>query len=305
MKKIIIIILFIICALVVWQFFFKSTDQPETIPEPAPVSSGNIATVTLPIPEKKERNQDSVPEFQEQSDDDIISDEKSTFSESLSESSQKTTETCDDLANEVEDMLTYLNQTKYLRDILEEESIKDIFTNALNRIAKNTPIPVGEGKSPDLIVKNIFHFFRQLDAIEINTIKLILKHEADDIEFFADTMFRWFTIGENCLNMHMLKPFSKDIFYKYACFFLNTTGGRAYISRQALPIRQLTAYYSILAVYQADKGGYNSFAIDIVPHIKSLILEIKMSNVLHMKEQYESTLSSVLEYYTLSRSSID
>ena len=102
-----------------------------------------------------------------------------------------------------------------------------------------------------------------------------------------------------------LKPFSKDVFYIYACFFLNTTGGRAYISRQTLQIRQLTAYYSILAVYQADKEGYNSFAIDIVPHIKSLILEIKTSNALHMKEQYEATLSSVLEYYNLSRSSID
>ena len=306
MKKLIIILLFfIICAFVVWQFFFKSADQSETISKSAPVSADKITTVMLPILEKEESQQDTASEFKEQANDSIIQDEMSPFSDPLSESSQRTTTICNDLVKEVEDMLMYLNQAKYLRDILEEESIKNIFADALTHLAKNQPMPVGEGKDSDLMVKNIFHFFRQLDNTQINAIKLILKHESADIEFFADTMFRWLTIGKNCLNIDTLKPFSKDIFYIYACFFLNTTGGRAYLSRQTLPIRQLTAYYSILAVYQADKEGYNIFAIDIVPYIADLISEIKTSNTLHMKEQYEATLSSVLEYYTLRRSSID
>jgi len=307
MKKFIIILLFfIVCAFVIWQFFFKSSDQPKIISESAPpVYTDNITTVTLPILEKEESKQEPVPEFKKQADDSITSDEMVHFSNSMPESSQQIATVCDDLIKEVEDMLVYLNQTKYLRDTLEEESIKNIFGDALNRLAKNQPMPVGEGKDSDLMIKNIFHFFRQLDDIQINTIKLILKHEFDDIEFFADTMFRWLTIGKNCLNIGTLKPFSKDVFYIYACFFLNTTGGRAYLSRLTPPVRQLTAYYSTLAVYQADKEGYNIFAIDVVPHITSLILEIKSSNVLHMKDQYEATLSSVLEYYALRRTSIN
>ena len=305
MKKFLIILSLVIFVFIVWQFLFRSADQAETTPQSAPVSASNTTTVTLPILEKEESKQTSVSELQEQSHEDITTDETPTLPEVLPESAQDTTAICVDLSKEVEDILSYLGQAKYLRNILEEKSIKDIFTDTLTRLAQNPPTPVGEGKNPNLIVKNIFHFFRQLDALEINTIKSILKNESEDIEFFADTMFRWLTIGKTCLNPHLPESFEKNVLYTYACFFLDTTGGRAYLSRQTPSVRQLATYYSILAVCQADKEGHNIFAVDIVPHITALILEIKASNALYMKEQYDTALTAALEFYALRRSSIN
>ena len=56
-----------------------------------------------------------------------------------------------------------------------------------------------------------------------------------------------------------------DVMYRYAGFFLNTTGGRAYLFRRSVKLRLLLTYYSVLVVYQADRLGKNSYGAEYIP----------------------------------------
>ena len=68
---------------------------------------------------------------------------------------------------------------------------------------------------------------------------------------------------------------SLETLYEYAGFFLNTLGGRNYLMRRNAQLRILTSYYCLLILDKANDETLNRYGIDIRPHIKLVLSEIK------------------------------
>jgi hypothetical protein len=84
-------------------------------------------------------------------------------------------------------------------------------------------------------------------------------------------------------------------------FFLNTTGGRAYLLRRAMGMRLLVTYYSLLIAHAADKKGTNTYGIDVLSHLKRLKKEIGLYPDFYYQDTYLAQLNRIETYYVAKR----
>ena len=89
--------------------------------------------------------------------------------------------------------------------------------------------------------------------------------------------------------------------YRYAGFFLNTTGGRGCLYRRTPSLRILISYYSLLIVNWADRAGKNYYGIDAVPTLETLQQEILRYPDLRLQQEYLDTLGGLERYYAARR----
>ena len=209
---------------------------------------------------------------------------------------------CAKIENNVAEFFRYLDQKQYVRDLNPKTRTYARFKEVLKRLAARTPVPAGEGLDSKIIVKNIYHFFRVLDTNDIQLITEVIRNERDTMEFNLDMFFEWLTLGERCPDPEGLRP-SMDVLYKYAGFFLNTTGGRAYLFRRTPRLRLLVSYYSILIAHEADRKGQNSYGIDLSPYITPLKKEISRYSDFEFQQEYIKKLSRIEDFYLQRRES--
>ncbi|MBT3257235.1 MAG: hypothetical protein HN366_12370 [Deltaproteobacteria bacterium] len=204
---------------------------------------------------------------------------------------------CDLVNQYVQDFFQYLDTKKYVQRLELGETAYARFKQILERLAAKPPIPAGEGVDPAIMVKNIYFFCRALDKKDLRLIKQVVSNDRDTLEDNMGMLYQWAMLGKGCPNPGDVRP-SFDVLYRYAGFFLNTTGGRAYMFRRGLKVRLLVSYYSVQIIYQADKAGRNNYGIDVLPHIKMLMEEMGNYPDLQYKETYLETLIKIKTFYS-------
>ncbi|MFC1885104.1 hypothetical protein ACFL2O_10070 [Thermodesulfobacteriota bacterium] len=205
-------------------------------------------------------------------------------------------EQCAKTEKNLQDFLIYLDRQKYIQNLKLGMDTRPEFKKIISRLSSRAPIPAGESRDSKILIKNLYHLFRVLDLNDIYFIKEVLSHEKDTIEFHFRMLSAWLAIGEQCQNPDNPRPTS-SVLYKYAGFFLNTTGGRACLSRRAPEIRLLISYYSILIIHQADRLDKNSYGIDVQPHIIKLKDEISHYTNFEFQKDYLNKLEEINSYY--------
>lgn len=204
---------------------------------------------------------------------------------------------CDLINQHVQDFFQYLDTKKYIQRLELGETTDARFKQIMERLAAKPPIPAGEGVDPAIMVKNIYFFCRALDKKDLRLIKQVIAHDRDTLEDNMGMFYQWAMLGKGCANPRDVRP-SFDVLYRYAGFFLNTTGGRAYMFRRGLKVRLLASYYSVQIIYQADKAGKNNYGINVLPHIKVLMEEMGNYPDLVYKETYLETLTKTKAFYS-------
>ena len=176
---------------------------------------------------------------------------------------------CKEVERDVRDFFRYLDGKDYVMDLTGDSDSWTVFTRVLAKLSARPPVPAGEGLDTAVMTANIYHLFRVLDDRDIHLTREIIRHEADSLEINMDILYRWLTLGDRCPDPEGLRP-SAEVLYRYAGFFMNTIGGRAYLFRRPSWVRLLMSYYSVLILHDADQEGRNTSGIDVYPLVRDL-----------------------------------
>ena len=207
---------------------------------------------------------------------------------------------CLKIETELMEFLTYLDRKDYVRKLGREEEMFTRFKRIVHRLSLNPPTPAGEGLKNETIIKNIYHFYKALSLQDLRLIRLILQSEADTLEINLAALYPWLMSADKCSQKDGLPP-SLDTTYRYAGFFVNSIGGRAYLFRRKTRLRLLVHYYCLLIIHEADKKKMNSFGIDITPFLEPLAEEIEHYQFLYYRKEYAGKLIDLKNYYVKKR----
>jgi hypothetical protein len=207
---------------------------------------------------------------------------------------------CTQIEKNVAEFFRYLDEKEYVSSLNPKVDAYTRFKKILRRAAARPPVPAGEGADPKIIIGNLYHFFRILDRKDLSLIRAVLKNERDTMEISLEMFYRWLTLGDRCPDPENIRP-SITVLYQYAGFFINTTGGRAYLFRRPSGLRLLVSYYCLLIVHEADKKGRNNYGIDIFPLIEPLKNEIRYYPDFRFQEEYIFLLGEIGDYYRKKR----
>jgi hypothetical protein len=207
---------------------------------------------------------------------------------------------CMKIEKEVEAFFNYLDEKSYVRQLDPARDSYARFKDMLKRCSERLPVPAGEGTDPKILIKNLYHFFRVLGREDLKLIRRVLANERDSMEYILAMLYRWITLDDRCPDPEGLRP-SRAVRYHYAGFFLNTTGGRAYLYRRTQGLRLLASFYCLLIVHDADKNGQNLYGLDVVPYIAPLKEEIGRFSEFDFKREYLEELNRIEDFYNKRR----
>jgi hypothetical protein len=207
---------------------------------------------------------------------------------------------CQKMESDLIEFFAYLDEQDYVRELKIGEDTFSRFKKLLHDLSSHPPLPAGEGLNYDMIISNIYHFYRTLDLKNVNLIRLIANNEADSMEINLALFYRWLMSGDECKGKKGL-PLSLDNIYRYAGFLVNSIGGRAYLFRRQTRLRLLLSYYCLLTIHEADKRKMNSFGIDITPFLEPLAEEIENHQLLYFRKEYAGKLIDLKNYYLRKR----
>ncbi len=207
---------------------------------------------------------------------------------------------CTKIEKEMEEFFHYLDQKPYVKYLDPNRDSYARFKYMLKRSSARPPIPAGEGTDPKILIKNLYHFFRVLGHKDLKLIRKVMVNEQDTMEYILAMLYRWITLDNRCPDPEGLRPSAAER-YLYAGFFLNTTGGRAYLFRRTQSVRLLANYYCVLIVHDADKKGENRYGIDVLPYISQLKNEIDRYSEFDFQREYLEDLSRIEDFYNKKR----
>jgi len=220
--------------------------------------------------------------------------------EEVESKGMKVEDECQKMEKDLQEFFTYLDAKDYIRGLRIGEGTFNHFLKIIRALSLNPPIPAGEGLNYDMIINNIYHFYRALELKDLTFIKLILKNEADTMEINLALFYKWLMSNDECGQKEGIPP-TLDILYKYAGFLVNSIGGRAYLFRRETRLRLLLYYYSLLIIHEADKKKMNNFGVDITPFLEPLAEEIENYQFLYFRKEYAGRLINLKDYYAKKR----
>lgn len=203
---------------------------------------------------------------------------------------------CDEIDRYVHEFFDYLDQQPYIRRIASNPDTLSQFKAFVGRLVETPPVPAGEGVDPRIIVQNVYHLFRTLTTEDLRLMRSIIRNEHDTLEHTLHVFYQWLAGAGNCEDPDPSPP-PAAVSYRYAGFFLNTIGGRAYLSRRSPELRILATYYSVLIVHEADRTHTNAYGIDLRPHLSPLREELIHYPDFAYQQHYLQRLEKVREYY--------
>ena len=203
---------------------------------------------------------------------------------------------CENLERNLVEFFEYLDGKDYIRELEIGEDILTHFKKIIQVLSSNPPVPAGEGFEHNMIIKNIYHFYRVLGLKDLNMIRLILKNEADSMEINLASFYKWLMSCDECKHKEVQPP-TLDVVYKYAGFLVNSIGGKAYLFRRETRLRLLINYYCIILLHEIDKRKMNTFGIDIIPYLEPLADEIDNYQSLYFRREYAGKLIDIKNYY--------
>jgi len=202
-----------------------------------------------------------------------------------------------DLAEELEQFFRHLDQQAYLVDFHLPETSKVHFSKILQKLLDHPPAVTREADDYFTLLKNTAHFFRIIGKENTLALKGILDRERDSLESILYTFYTLTDTPEVLRNYFALSV-TKEPLYDYACFFLNTIGGRLYLFRRDSTSRMVVSYYAIRMIDKANDSGYNRLGIDLRPFIDALLDEMENSGgKLRLRESYLDVLYDMKEKY--------
>ena len=207
---------------------------------------------------------------------------------------------CAKTERDLDDFLQYLNEKKQIKRLLPGMDVPVRFRQIIKKLEARPPVPGGEGIDPKIVIRNMYHFFRVLNRKDILLIKEIIRSDQDTLEATMEMFYDWLMLGDKCPDPEHVRP-SLPVLYRYAAFFLNTTGGRAYLFRRTPSLRLLVSYYCLLIINEADKTGKNYYGVDVFPFIDPLIEEISRYPDFQFQNEYISNLNKMESYYSEKR----
>ncbi|MFZ5570736.1 MAG: hypothetical protein ACOZF0_10045 [Thermodesulfobacteriota bacterium] len=176
---------------------------------------------------------------------------------------------CRQVTAQVVALFAYLDRREGLFGSPAARSSEVFFEELYRDLNAAPPINVGELDNLFRLTANLTHFFRVLGKERCFLIRNILIREAALVEPAMAVLFSWQTTCSSGLNQTNLK-----MMYPYACFLLNTLGGRGYMLRRDGKTRTLLHYYAVLVIDKANDLNLNSNGLDIRPHLDYLLSDI-------------------------------
>lgn len=207
---------------------------------------------------------------------------------------------CTVIEREMAEFFDYLDHKDYVRELDPDRDSYARFKDMLERCSDRPPVPAGERMDPKILISNLYHFFRVLGREDLKLIRRVLVKERDSMEYILAMLYKWMTLDDRCPDPEGVRP-SPSVRYQYAGFFLNTTGGRAYLYRRAQGLRLLAGFYSLLIVHHADKNGENRYGLDVLPYIAPLKEEIGRFSEFDFQREYLEELNRIEAFYSKRR----
>jgi hypothetical protein len=277
-----LVVLVLIAAGTFWFIFYRSTSQPppqppavaeeiQTNPSPphladetlVPGTPGNPQDQVIPIPIPALPTKDDLPQA----------------------------------VDKIKAFYQHLDQQQYIQTRHLDAPSHIYLTGLIQKLLDAPPVVTRETDDLLTILKNSTHLFRILGKDNIQLSKEILNHEKNKTE---ELMANYFLLAEHpeAFDKELSLAIPEDALYQYACFFLNTMGGKLYLSRRDSLTRMVVSYYAIVIIHQANAQGKNANGIQLQPAIDLLTTEIEEGgNSLHYKEAYLDTLYDLKEKY--------
>ncbi len=203
---------------------------------------------------------------------------------------------CKKVTAQVAAFYQYLDSKAYLIWPGINMRAEALFEEITGKLVANPPINVGEMDQLYLLVRNVTHFYRILGKDRIELIKEILTSESAIVEPAMAVMFTWFTGCAKMSGNTQSQPSLKDL-YQYACFFLNTLGGRSYLLRRDSKLRVLVNYYALLTLDMANDAKLNAYGLDIRPYLDYLFYDLRNQKGMMYRQRYLTRLNALQSKY--------
>ena len=203
---------------------------------------------------------------------------------------------CKKPAKQLDTFYKQLDKKPYMSTYKITEPSKIHFSKLIKKLLANPPQVTRESDDLYTILKNTAHFFRISGKDNILMMKGILDNEKDNLEQILSDYY--LLVSNSSCNTSTYGNVDKDALYEYACFFLNTMGGRLYLFRRDSLSRMVVTYYAILLVDEANIQNNNRHGIALRPVVDMLLSEIEMSgSSLKKSENYLEKLYDLKEKY--------
>lgn len=190
-----------------------------------------------------------------------------------------------------------LDQQQYIRAHRLATPSPIYLSGLIQKVVDNPPVVIRETDDLYTILKNSAHFFRILGKDDILLLRDILNQEKEQLE---EVIANFYLLSgqPDALAKEFSLKIPENSLYEYACFFLNTMGGKLYLARRDSRTRMLVTYYSIHIIHEANREGINKYGLALQPAIDMLIAEMETGgNHLLYKEAYLDTLYDLKERY--------
>jgi hypothetical protein len=268
-----------------WFFFHQGSSQPPALDEE---SGANRPAASSSTPSPLAADTTLPPEISDNQQEQEVSEPLAVL---------PSRENLPQAAQGIATFYNYLDQQGYIKARHLSTPSHIYFTRLIQKIIDTPPIVTRETDDLATILKNSIHLFRILGKDDILLSKEILNHEQDKIE---EIMADYFLLTEQAddLGPELSLKLPENARYEYACFFLNTMGGKLYLARRDSRTRMVISYYAIMIIHQTNLQGKNSYGIQLQPALDLLTAEIETGgNQLHYKEAYLDTLYGLKEKY--------
>lgn len=204
---------------------------------------------------------------------------------------------CQRLEKQISAFFTHLDQQDFLADAgIDDKSPRQVFEEMIRDLSDNPPVIVGETRDIVSLRRNQAHFFRVLKKERLNLVKQVLNTDADVLEHALVNFYAYYVDPDECLDQGQ-PLLSLKTLYEYAGFFLNTLSGKSYLMRRNSPLRSLTRYYSVLIIDQAARAKQNRYGINLRPHIKLTLDDIRNQKTLTYQDTYINKLMELQKKY--------
>jgi len=268
----------------------KTPENTALVPDQDSIPAGSAAEDTDTL--SHEQHNTPPP-----TDDRRVGEGETAASETVAREAVVQVSVCEKPARQLEEFYNTLDLRPYIsRHQLPEGSEKH-FTKLIQKLLANPPQVTRESDDLYTILKNTAHFFRVSGKENILMMKGILDNEKGSVEqVLADY---YFLITEpECEQSPIAQNIDHAALYEYACFFLNTMGGRLYLFRRDSLSRMVVTYYAVLLVDRANTQNNNLHGIALKPVIDMLIAEMEAGgSSLQSSEKYLDTLYDLKQKY--------
>ena len=200
-------------------------------------------------------------------------------------------------SDQIKNFYHHLDQQRYVQARHLNAPSQIYFTGLLQQLLNTPPVVIRETDDLFTILKNNTHFFKILGKDNILLLKEILNQEQDKIE---DLLAAYYLLTTPPISSGQVVSLSipEDAMLKYASFFLNTMGGRLYLTRRDSGTRMLITYYAILTVHQANLDGKNQEGLQLQPTVDLLTAEMETGGKhLRYQDAYLDKLYDLKEKY--------